>query len=215
MTNPRSTVARAGAALAGALLLGLLSACGGAASAGAAAVIGDSQISTDDLNAQVEEVQAARALQPGSPDAALVSDVLQRLVITDLVNQAADDKGITVSQGEIDGALAEAEASLGGRDALVLAFLDSSVPESAIDGQIRLSLTVGALGATLAPDTAPEVQQQAVFDYVIDLGKQLDTEVSPRFGTWNADELQIGPAPTDLSVPRESSDPLADLVPSG
>ena len=112
--------------------------------------------------------------------------------------------------------MGEAEAQLGGEDQLRQVFLDSNVPAAAIPGQFRLSLQVDALGAILAPDADDQGRQEAVFRYAVDLAQQLDTRVSPRYGTWVTDELQIGPVPSDLSTPpAEQPDPLADLVPSG
>lgn len=206
----------AGAVLAVVALVAVASGCASAPNAGAAATLGSRDIPNDTLTTQVDEVLEARGTGAGAPDAALVADVLQRLVITALVDEGAVRNGVVVTQGQIDQAISEAEAQLGGADQLLKVFLDSNVPASAISDQFRLSLQVDGLGALLAPDADDQGRQQAVFTYAVDLSKQLDTRVSPRYGTWVPDELQVGPLPTDLSSPQApQGDPLADVIPSG
>ena len=193
----------------------VLSACASTPSGGAAATVGDRTISNTTLVDQVEAVQSAKLGVSGAPDAALVTDILQRLVITDVVDVAAEREGVVVTQGQVDQALSEAETQLGGPGSLIQAFLESNVPQDAIDDQIRLSVQVDQLGKKLAPQGQPQDQQTAVFTCVVELSKALSTQVSPRYGTWVADQLQVGPVPSDLSSAQPSEDPLAELVPSG
>jgi len=213
----RGRVNRAAGAVLTALTMAVAATgCSSTPSAGSAATLGSRDIGNDTLTTQVDEVLDARGTGAGAPDAALVADILQRLVITELVDEGAARKGVVVTQGQIDQAIAEAEAQLGGEDQLRQVFLDSNVPPSAIPTQFRLSLQVDGLGALLAPEAEDQARQEAVFRYAVDLGKQLDARVSPRYGTWVPDELQVGPVPTDLASPQApQGDGLADLVPSG
>lgn len=178
-----------------------LSGCAGLGQAGAAATVGSNQISNNDLAGTIDAVQEQRGGNPGEPDAALVSSTLQRLIITDLVDQACAEQGVTVSQADVDFALAGYDAQFGGRDAVVQAFLENGVPADQIEEQARLSLQVQALGAALVPDADQSGQQQAVVQYVTGFGLQTGIEVNPRFGTWDPLTLQIGPQPTDLATP--------------
>lgn len=206
----RATRWVAAAALAGVALAG----CAGLGQAGAAADVGATQISSETLASDVAAVQEQRGIPAGTANSALTLSALQRLIISELVEQAANAVGVTVTQGEIDQARAELEAQLGGRDALVTAYLDADVPASGIERQVALSLQVRKLGAFLAPDADPESQQQAVLQYVTGFGVQEGIEVSPRFGTWDAGALRIGPLPSDLSTVVEPADPLAELIPA-
>ncbi len=192
----------------------VLAGCAGLGQAGAAADVGATQISSDVLASDVAAVQQQRGIPAGSSDAALTLSVLQRLIITELVGQAAAAQGVSVTQGEIDAARAELEAQLGGAEALAVAYLDADVPQGAIERQLELSVQVRKLGATLAPDADPNGQQQAVVQYVTGFGLQEGVEVSPRFGTWDPGALRIGPLPTDLSTTVEVDDPLAELIPA-
>lgn len=210
-------IRRSGAAAAVLLALSVvLVACGNTASAGDAAVIGGASITSDDLAATVAEVQEALGTNPGTADANLVVDILQREIITELVGQAAQREGISVTQGQIDAKRAEAAAGVGGDDQLELAFLNSNVPPSQVDEQIALSIEVEALGAKLAAGGPVEQQQGAVYAYIVSLSEELDVLVSPRFGTWSNVELQIGPVPTDLATPAQPQEDLGELpVPQG
>ena len=198
------------AILAGAALSG----CAGLGQAGAAADVGATQISSQTLADDVAAVQEQRGVPAGTANSALTLSVLQRLIISELVEQAATAQGVVVTQGQIDQARAELEAQLGGRDALVAAYLDADVPVDGIERQVALSLQVQQLGAFLAPDADPGSQQQAVLQYVTGFGLQEGIEVSPRFGTWDPGALRIGPLPTDLSTVVEPIDPLAELIPA-
>jgi len=191
-----------------------LAGCAGLGQAGAAADVGATQISTEALASDVAAVQEQRDVPPGTSDAALTLSVLQRLIITELVDQAATAQGVSVTQGEIDTARAQLEAQLGGPEAVVAAYLDTDVPAASIPRQVELSIQVQKLGATLVPDADPEGQQQAVVQYVTGFGLQEGVEVSPRFGTWEAGALRIGPLPSDLSSAVTPIDPLAEILPA-
>lgn len=205
-------------ALAVSLALGAsvtLAGCGGLGDAGSAATVGEAQISTQTLASDTEAIQQERGGTPGAPDSALTLGVLQRLVITELVDQASTAAGVTVTQGEIDAAFAEYEAQLGGPEGVRAAFLESNVPASGIEGQVLLSLQVQKLGVVLAPEAADATgQQQAVVQYVTGFGLQEGITVSPRFGTWDPGALTVGPLPSDLSTTVLVEDPLAGILPA-
>jgi hypothetical protein len=191
-----------------------LAGCANLGEAGSAATVGDVQISTDRLAGDVGAVNEQRGVPAGTANSALTLSVLQRLIITELVDQAASAQGVEITQGEIDSATAGLEAQLGSPEALEAAFLDSDVPASSIPRQVELSLQVQRLGATLVPDADPSGQQQAVLQYVTGFGIQQGVQVSPRFGTWEAGTLTIGPVPSDLSTTPSGVDPLADIIPA-
>lgn len=192
----------------------VLAGCAGLGEAGSAATVGDVQVSTETLADQTGAVQEQRGEPVGSPDLALTLGVLQRLVITELVSQAAAAQGVTVTQGEIDATIAEFEAQLGGAEALQAAYLDSNVPAQSIEQQVALSVQVQKLGAALVPDADANGQQQAVSQYVTGFGMQEGISVSPRFGTWDPATLTIGPLPSDLATTVQVEDPLAGILPA-
>ena len=56
------------------------------------------------------------------------------------------------------------------------------------------------LGQALAPTADIQGQSDAVVAAIVETSMVAGTEVSPRFGTWDATKLAIGPVPSDLSA---------------
>lgn len=184
----------------------LLSACGSSfSSAGAAANVGPDVIANSALSAQVADVQSQKGDPAGEPDAEMVQGTLRRIIITDLIEQAAAEQAITVSQGQVDAKIDDARTGMGGKEALEAAFLANGVPASEIEHQVRVSLMLDALGQKLLPDGDGQAQSTAVYDYVVKLAARVGVDVSPRYGTWDPTQLAVGPLPTDLSVPSADS----------
>lgn len=169
--------------------------------AGSAATFSDGRISEADLNAQIDEVLAAKGQSATTEDPVLVQQTLGRMITTRLIDQLAEDAGIAVTQGEIDSMLVNYESQLGGADALRTAFLGENVAPSQINAFLRLQIQAQALGIELAPRGSAEEQGMAVYEAVSEYSQEVDTTVSPRFGTWDPQSLSLGPVPNDLSTP--------------
>ena len=114
----RRTVRPALAAVAVAAVLGV-SACGSPLVAGAAAVVGSDRIPIDVLARQVQSGLAdPAASQLASDRPAYQRDVLGRLITGQVVQAAADRRGVTVTTGDVDTQYAALESSVGGPDQL-------------------------------------------------------------------------------------------------
>ena len=186
--------------LAAALLGGVLL-LAGCSSAGAAAVVGPVAISDQELDTQVQAVLEAQGREPNSLDPNLSREILNRLVLTSLVDQLAEREGVSVDQGTIDRTLIDFDSQVGGRDQLEDLYLQQGVAPSQIEDIIRLNALAMALGPALDPTGTPEAQSQALVQEVTNLSLELGTSVAPRFGTWEPMMLNIGPVIDDLSVP--------------
>lgn len=191
----RVVLLAAGAGLAGLALAG----CGGAQLAGSAAVVGDERISDTQVAQDVAAVQAQTSVAPGEPNASLTQKTVERLVTQALVTQVAAQVGVSATQGEIDTLRKQAEDSQGGADALEAAAAASGIPAGNIDNVLKMQILVQKIGAKLVPDGDTNAQNQAAFDAVVAYGKQHGVTVSPRFGTWNIDQVQMGARPTDVA----------------
>ncbi len=181
--------------------------CGGGLSAGSAAVVGDSRITTAAVADQVEQINTARGLPVDTVDAALTQSTVQRLIITDLVDQAAQQLGAEVTDGAIDAEIIALEQRSGGRAELDQLLLESNIPPSGLESQIRTTLLVQRMGQVLDPQADPQTQNQLVYEYVVALSEELNVSVSPRFGVWNPIDLNLGAPPADLAIPQ-TLDPL-------
>jgi hypothetical protein len=177
-----------------------LSACGNAP-AGAAATLGDTRISEQELTAQVEEILQAKGQPADSEDASLVQQTLGRMITTQLVDTLAEREGVEVTQGQIDEEFANYAAQVGGEQALEELFLAENVAPSQLESIIRLQIQAQLVGIALAPEGSADEQGAAVFEAAALLSDELDTTVSPRFGTWDPNTLSLGPTPDDLAAP--------------
>lgn len=176
----------------------------GCGTAGSAAVIGPVSISDQQLQQEVQVVLQAQGRSLNSSDAELSREVLNRMVLTALVDQLAEREGVTVDQGTIDQTLIDFDAQVGGRTELEELYRQQGVAPSQIEDIIRLNALAVQLGPVLNPSGTPEAQSQALVQAVTDLSLELQTSVSPRFGSWEPMVLNIGPAIDDLSIPVES-----------
>lgn len=178
----------------------LLTACGGQ-TAGSAATFGDQRITEQQLNAEVESILTAKGQPVDSADPTLTSQTLSRMLTVALVDELATREGAAVTQGQIDEQRAAYEAQAGGPAEVERIFAEQGIAPSQITAIITLNLQAQALGPILDPHGSAEEQGQAVFAAAAALSDELDTTVSPRFGTWDATSLTVGPMADDLSSP--------------
>ncbi len=181
---------------------GLVAACGTELS-GSAAVVGDTRITDSRLSDQVNTVTAALGI-PASAKANQI--VLDRLIRAQLYSELSSKLGITVTDGEVQQFINETETKVGGKQALVDQLLQAGVPESEVFGFARTFLEQRAIAEKIAAGKSQEEQGAALGEAAIMISTELDTQVSPRFGTWDAQNLSVGPPPNDLSEPFPMSD---------
>lgn len=197
-------MSRARAALTAVVLAATIAVAGcSAPEAGSAATLGDTRITENELAGQVEAILEAQGLPLDTPDPALVSETLSRMVVTELVGILADRAGIEISQGRIDEQYLQYVSQAGDQASMEGLFLQQNVAPDAIKDVIEVNLQIEALGTALAPDAAFEEQGNAVFEAVSALSEELGVETAPRFGAWDPTTVNIGPAPDDLSLPPQ------------
>lgn len=194
--RPRLVLAAASVAAAALLLSGCSN-----QQPGAAATLGDTRISEQTLSAEVQAVLVAQGQPATSVDESLPPQMLGRLITIELIDELARREGIVVTQGQIDEQLANYVAQAGDQAAVEKLFIEQGVAPSQIESIVRLNLQAQALGIALDPKGSAEEQGQAVVEAVVALSTELDTTVSPRFGTWDAATISVGPTPDDLSAP--------------
>jgi hypothetical protein len=173
----------------------------GASQAGAAALIGDQRITESELNERVQGILTAQGLPTQDSSSELITQALDRLITTNLVNQLADREGIVIDQGEVDAIRLQYLAQAGGQAELENLLLQQGVLPADIDSVIALNIQVSKLGQELAPGAELDVQGGAVFVAASELSVELNTEVAPRYGTWDAENLTIGPVSNSVSEP--------------
>ena len=169
---------------------------------GAAAVIGETRIAETALTQQVQAVLKAQGRGLDTADSALTAQTLDRMVKSQLVGILAAQAGVEITQGEIDAQMLAYDEQAGSRAEVERIFLEQGIAPSQIAGIIVLNLQANEIGIQLAPDSDAQSQGNAVVKAMTVLSELLNTKVSPRYGTWDAATLQVGPAPDDLSAPQ-------------
>ena len=184
----------------------LLAACGSTL-AGNALSAGPTSVSDAQLSAIVDELEQQlidlKQQSPTFDEGTATGANVDRLMRQSLLDQAAVREGIEVTQGEVDTILQQvAQANFGGDMKQVENALaeQQNIPASQIDGFARAFLVQQKLGQKLAPNAEPADQQKAVVAYLDALATDLDAQVAPRFGVWNAKTASLTPVPDDLSV---------------
>ena len=206
-----------GPAMAGlALAAGLaLTGCG-PAKAGAAVIIDQQRVPISVVQNKVAAVSTARAqhgLEPKSADE-LAREQIQRLISHEVVLRAGAQRGITVTDGQIDKTIADLETRFGGAQG----FQEQVVAQNIAPGDLRTfvqdflisdALTKSVTGGTSSEaDTA--AAQQEINALLIEVAQGLGVSVNPRYGVWDPKTGQVSAARNELSVSES-----APAVPPG
>ena len=178
-----------------------LSGCG-TPTAGAAAVVGDQRISEATLNSEVQSVLSLQGLPATDSSNELITSTLDQMITTILVNELANREKIEVTQGEIDDLRLQYIAQAGGAEAFEAQVSQQGIAIADVDSIIRVNIQVSKLGEVLSPNTEPDAKSGAVFLAISELSSEIGTEVSPRFGTWDPENLTVGPSSNSLSEPQ-------------
>ncbi|MFF3938836.1 SurA N-terminal domain-containing protein [Streptomyces phaeofaciens] len=173
----------------------LLTACGNDAHPGAAAVVGDQRITVSQLENRVKEVRAAQRAavtddaqyaQAIAQTGTLTRDTLHGMVLDQVLHRAAEDAGITVSRKEVQQMRAGLEQQAGGARGLETAWLQQyGIPPQRLDENLRLQLEAQKLATKLGTDTS----QQIFWDALSKASEELDVDLNPRYGSWDAKKV--------------------------
>lgn len=170
--------------------------------AGSAAVVGDVRISDEQLTQEAQQVTSA--LQIDQSDR-VNQVILDRMIRQIIFNEMAAEQGIDITQGQLDQFIADTAKQLGGETQLENQLMQSGVPGPAIQSFAKTYLQQQALAQKLAPGKTADQQGQALGETAMQISQAMNTQVSPRFGTWDTDNLSVGAVPNDLSAPLPSS----------
>jgi SurA N-terminal domain len=155
---------------------------------GAAATVGSTRISVAALNAAAAK-SSATTTSATADRTATVQSSLTALIQGDLIAEGAKQKGVTVSEADIQSFLQKqrqtngSDAATAQANGIALADLHQAVYEA-----LLLNKLIAIVSAGQTDQTA---QQKALTDY---LGKVAATEgvsVNPRYGTWNAAQFDV------------------------
>lgn len=161
---------------------------------GAAAVVDGQAISQRDLASVVHESEQT-VLQKqvaDSSSSAITTQAITWLVRAALLDKVAVAEGINVTPADVDALIVDAEKQLG-RGELEARLAASGVPPTRINQYAR-SFVIQQKLSTKVGDNA-----QALTDLIVKYTEKYGVEVSPRYGTWDANTGSLGPSRDDLS----------------
>jgi parvulin-like peptidyl-prolyl isomerase len=143
------------ALIAAALTTGLvLTACGGPTKAGAAATVGDQRITNAELDTVVARASANADVKAkvDQDKAGFRRDQLSQLITQIVLEKAAADKGIQVTDGQIDAQIADYVEQSGGEDAFYELAAKNAIAKEDVRAFIKADLIGQELGKLLAKD---------------------------------------------------------------
>lgn len=189
---------RGGLAGAAAAMLAL-SAC--ATDAGSAAVVGDQQLTDTQLGESVADINEVLGRAPKQADAQLTRDVISRWLFSELVDIAAEETQVTVTQTEVDRLLAR-RAEVSGMPALLMESASQGIAPDRIRQDTETQLLAFAVATDVAvaagfPQPTGEVLEAALLAEMTRVSGEADARVNPRYGTWLPELLTVLPPGVD------------------
>lgn len=184
----------------GAVSLLALAACG-SQEPGSAAIVGGTSISEAAVESNVSSLLAAQGLTRDDANTDLTQLMLDRLITTELVEQAAAELDITADQGQLDAVIAAYADQVGGLEALKEYLIQQNVPPEELESILRVNLLAEKIGSEVDPSGTPETQSMALTQYITLYASDVGVTVNPRFGTWDVEQLSIASNFDYLSVP--------------
>jgi hypothetical protein len=165
-----------------------LSGCGEQEKLGSAAVVDGHPISTDQLQADTRDFLK---VVPGQDPAHAQLQILQRIIVSRLIDKEAAKLGLHASPGEVAKAKSHLPASVKGTNDLVRQLAGGQtpviVPPSLVNRWIKDQVLYAKIAKKLAVNGDPTSQQSvnATNRALTATGRALDVEVSPRYGSWS------------------------------
>jgi hypothetical protein len=169
----------------------------GCSNVDAALTLGDTKITTAELQANVDVILAERAkvdtsqmqLESGE---ALLRNQLQFQILLAGFDEIAKELEIQITSSEIATSRSEIIEQVGGAESLPDALVSASITPADLDGYLRAILISNKLGQALVQSGVAEADVQTrVQQLLVAKVNELKIKVNPRYGKWDAVNGQI------------------------
>jgi hypothetical protein len=169
----------------------------GCSNVDAALTLGDTKITTAELQANVDVILAERAkvdtsqmqLESGE---ALLRNQLQFQILLAGFDEIAKELEIEITNSEIASRRSEIIEQVGGAESLPDALVSASITPADLDGYLREILISNKLGQALVQSGVAEADVQTrVQQLLVAKVNELKIKVNPRYGKWDAVNGQI------------------------
>ena len=172
-----------------------------------ALTVGDTKITTAELQANIDILLAERTkvdtsqMQLENGETLLRNQLNFQLLLAGFA-EIAKELSIQVTSSEIAGRRAQIVEQVGGAEALPTALVSASITPADLDGYLRAVVTTEKLGQALVQTGVAEAEVQTrVQELLINKLNQLKIKVNPRYGKWDVTTGQI-----------VAADPAGDVV---
>ena len=163
----------------------------GCSNVDAALSLGDTKITTAELQGNVDSILAERAkvdtsqMQLDTGETLLRNQLNFRLLLL-AFSEIEKELDIQITSSEIAASRAEIIEQVGGEEALPGALVSASIAPEYLDGYLRALLTTQKLGEALSQTGVVEAEVQArIQELFVAKINELKIKVSPRYGTWD------------------------------
>ena len=163
----------------------------GCSNVDAALSLGDTKITTAELQANVDSILAERAkvdttqMQLDSGETLLRNQLNFQLLLAGFA-EISKELDIQITSSEIAARRTEIIEQVGGEEALPGALVSASIAPEYLDGYLRALLTTQKLGQALAQTgVAEEEIQTRIQELFVAKINELKIKVSPRYGIWD------------------------------
>jgi hypothetical protein len=163
----------------------------GCSNVDAALSLGDTKVTTAELQANVDSILAERAkvdttqMQLETGETLLRNQLNFKLLIAGF-SEIASELDIQITSSEIAGRRAEIIEQVGGEELLPNALVSATIAPEDLDGYLRAILTTQKLGQALAQNGVAEADVQSrIQELFVAKVNELKVKVSPRYGKWD------------------------------
>ena len=163
----------------------------GCSNVDAALSLGDTKITTSELQGNVDSILAERAkvdisqMQLDSGETLLRNQLNFRLLLL-AFSEIEKELDIQITSSEIAGRRAEIIEQVGGEEALPGALVSASIAPEYLDGYLRALLITQKLGQALGQTGVAEAEiQTRIQQLFVAKINELKIKVSPRYGIWD------------------------------
>jgi hypothetical protein len=183
----------------------------GCSNVDAALTMGDTKITTAELQANVDLILAERAkvditqMQLETGENLLRNQLNFKLLLAGF-SEIATELDIQITSSEIAGRRAEIIEQVGGEEALPGALVSAAIAPEDLDGYLRALLTTQKLGQALGQTGVAEAEiQTRIQELFIAKINELKIKVNPRYGIWDPTTGTIiaGEATGDVVTPSK------------
>ena len=183
----------------------------GCSNVDAALSLGDTKVTTAELQANVDSILAERGkvdttqMQLETGENLLRNQLNFKLLLAGF-SEIATELDIQITSSEIAGRRAEIIEQVGGEEALPAALVSAAIAPEDLDGYLRALLTTQKLGQALGQTGVAEAEiQTRIQELFIAKINELKIKVNPRYGIWDPTTGTIiaGEATGDVVTPSK------------